>query len=877
MNPSASPINASAPEPRRHSALVRLLRGIHAASTADRPRAAVSRVLTEVCTYMGWPLGHAYVFDRAAGVLKPTNVWCRPDDGRHRALIEATRRTRLAPNQGLPGRAAVSRRAEWVTHLAEDVDSPRAMAAREAGIDTGVALPVPVDGEIVAVLEFFTEDALAPDRDLLAVLDYVGVAWSRVLEVEQLEVELTHSEERYQALVESAADGIIVADENGRIASFNPAATRMFGYQPDEVVGEPLTLLMPEPYRERHLRAFDLAKSRAPEQTGGTVYEFEGLARDGRVFPIELSLTSWSTDRRYFAGIMRDITVRRAAEEELRLLGSATAHVQEAIVVSTAGNQGQGPTILYVNAAFVHMTGFSEAEILGRSFSRLAGDRTDRDVIGRMHHRMRRGEAAAAELTAYRKDASEFLLDWHASPIYDANGAVLHYASILRDITEERRVEQALRRADRDPLTGLATREVLERRLTRAIDRAATRREYRFALLFMDLDGFKAVNDEHGHITGDQLLASAARRLEGTVRPGDTLARFGGDEFVVLLDSVTDIEDVLLVADRIRTKLRSVFDIGGREMSVAASIGIALSETGYSDPSQAIRDADAAMYEAKRKGKGRVEFFDSTPYHEIVSSRSLREDLAQALDRGELEIDYQPLVHLATRDIIGFEALVRWNHRELGRLPPDRFIPLAEQSGLIVPIGRWVLRTACHEASGWQTTQAGTPTLSVNLSVRELADPGLVESVEQSLEESGLDPARLQLELTESIVVDSFESVHGRIAELRRLGVTVCIDDFGTGYSSLGYLHHLPVDKIKIDRVFLSDIESTPGKLEILRTILSLAATLHLEVVAEGVETDGQLAHLRDLACGFGQGFLFSKPVGPAEVTDLLRNEAARH
>lgn len=298
---------------------------------------------------------------------------------------------------------------------------------------------------------------------------------------------------------------------------------------------------------------------------------------------------------------------RIAAEEELRLHGSAAAHVRDAIVVSTVGQLGGAPTILYVNAAFTRMTGYTEADVLGKSFSVLAGPKTSRDALRIVHERFRLGEPVATEIIAYRKDGTEFLLKWDASPIPEADGSVRHYASIQRDVTEERRVEQALRRADRDSLTGLPTREVLDHRLQLAVARARERPDYRFALLFMDLDGFKSVNDEYGHVVGDQLLTSAARRLEGTIRPGDALARFGGDEFILLLQ-YDDLSSVHMVAERIQERMSAPFEIQGHSLHVGVSIGVALSSIGYERPEDVVRDADAAMYEAKRRGKGQVVF-----------------------------------------------------------------------------------------------------------------------------------------------------------------------------------------------------------------------------------------------------------------------------
>jgi len=313
-----------------------------------------------------------------------------------------------------------------------------------------------------------------------------------------------------------------------------------------------------------------------------------------------------------------------AARNEWRLHGSAVAHVRDAIVVSTVGTMGGGPTILYVNAAFTRMTGYTESEVLGKSFDVLAGEKTSREALRVVQQSFRRGQAASTELIAYRKDGSEFLLKWHASPIPDPDGTVRHYASIQRDITDERRVEQALRRADRDSLTGLPTRDVLENHLQLAITRAKERSDHRFALLFLDLDGFKAVNDEFGHVVGDQLLTSAARRLEGTIRPGDALARFGGDEFVILLERVTDLSSVTMVADRIQDRMSTPFEIQGNALPVAVSIGIALSRAGYERPEEVIRDADAAMYEAKRKGRGRVAFFDRNLRELLGSAHSFR-------------------------------------------------------------------------------------------------------------------------------------------------------------------------------------------------------------------------------------------------------------
>ncbi|MGE0160398.1 MAG: EAL domain-containing protein [Gemmatimonadales bacterium] len=861
--------------------MLELLRALDVESRALTSKGARTRetaaavLLPHVCAYLGWPLGRVYAVDAEAGRLVATDLWHRARDDAFQAFVDAS--AVAPPSEGFVGRALTRRGPVWVSDLSSEASVLRAAAARGAGLRSGVAVPIVGRSGVLAVLELFTDEPADGDEETLGVLEHVGAAWGRALEADQLVGRLDGSERRLRALAESTSDAVVLADEEGRILSWNPAAARIFGYEAHEAIGRPLAHLFSERDRERHREAFGRAIGSEDETSPAGVLELEGVSKNGRVFPIELTQASWRAGgSREIACTMRDVSEQRATENELHQLAAATEHLREAIVISTAGEGGDGPTIVYVNAAFTRITGYMESEILGRSFSVLAGPSTDQGSLQAMHHFMRAGESAAAELVAHRKDGREFLLAWQAAPIASSAGGAPSFVSILRDVTGERNAQQALSRADRDALTGLPNREVLEKRLRRSIERAQERDDYRFAVLFIDLDGFKQVNDDFGHVVGDQLLNSAAERLERTVRPGDTLARFGGDEFVILLEYVTGIADVIMVADRVQRRLETTFKLNGREHRIAASIGVALSETGYKDARDAIRDADEAMYEAKRKGKGRLEFSDRTLYTDVVAGLSLQEDLRRCLDREELELHYQPLVDLGSQSIVGFEALVRWKHPELGLLLPDHFIPLAEDTGVIVPLGRWVLRTACLEARAWRQKQlSGEPLmLSVNVSMRELAAADFVDVVVSTLEETGFPAERLQLELTESVLMETLEPNRSRIDAVRKLGVTVCIDDFGTGYSSLGHLHRLPIDKIKIDRLFVRHLDEAPGNREILRTILTLARHLGLDVVAEGVESNAQLTTLRELACAYGQGFLFSEPVPPHRVVDLLAGDA---
>ena len=868
---------------RQHETLVRLLRVVHGAAGDARNRDEVLRVvLAEVCSYCDWPAGHAFIVDPTTHRLEPTMVWYWDPDGApdYDALLEATRGLTLASGEDLAGRALMTRRTTWTADVASDPTIRRSSVLRSHGLQSSMCVPVRSGGHVRAVLEFFSPVAAEPDEQLVSVLEQLGTGLGEILELKRVESELGLSERRFRALVESAADAIVLSDQDGTIVSWNQAAREMFGYSTAEIVGQPLASLIPERFRKTHLSAFvrDVDDDDSASYTVARRLSLYGLTKEGREFPVELSVASWVTHgRRYFSAILRDVSAGRQAEAELALLGSAVANVRESIVVSTAGGSGLGPTMLYVNPAFTEMTGYTESQVLGRSFGILTGPKTDSAILERLHRHLQRGEPITVELTAYRRDGSEFLMEWHASPIQPESGKVRHFVSVQRDVTDERIAEAALRRADRDPLTGLANRDVLVKRLRRAIERTGDRIDYRYALLFLDLDGFKTVNDSHGHIAGDQILASAARRIERSVRPGDTVARFGGDEFVVLLEYVSDLQDVMTVAERIQAHLSVPFVVQGHELLAPASIGIALSDSGYSEPDDVIRDADEAMYRAKQEGRGRAEVFDAELYEEVLSLFRTQSDLSRSLERGELELYYQPLVALGSERIIGFEALLRWQHPERGLVLPDEFIPVAEDSGLIVPIGRWALREACRAMVEWERTLRPPEPLilSMNLSVKELITPDIAEAIHDVLEETGFEPSRLQLEITESVFIERPEAMRDVLQSLRAMGVQVCIDDFGTGYSSLGYLHRFPIGLLKIDRLFVHDLDQREGEEgegdgEIIRTILALAQNLGLEVLAEGVETERQAERLKGLECKYAQGFLFSHPVRSDEVALLL-------
>jgi diguanylate cyclase (GGDEF)-like protein len=461
-----------------------------------------------------------------------------------------------------------------------------------------------------------------------------------------------------------------------------------------------------------------------------------------------------------------------------------------------------------------------------------------------------------------------------------AEQAERHVEELSRHIAEQERISVQLQEskdhfrhaAFHDTLTNLPNRALLAENLKFVIERAKQHEDYQFAVLFLDLDRFKNVNDSLGHSIGDQLLITMARRLESCIREVDMVARLGGDEFAILLDGIPSQAEATNMAQRIQEKLLSPFNLSGHEVFTSTSIGIAVSSTGYDHPENMLRDADTAMYRAKAQGKACYEVFDKGMHTHAVYVLQMENDLRRAIDREELRVYYQPIVSLENGQLAGFEALIRWQHPERGFINPADFIPLAEDTGLIVPLGLWILKRACQQLCQWQWKTPANRSLfmSVNLSGKQVAQPDLVENIRDILDETHVEAKHLKLEITESAVMENAEMAARLLKRLKALGVQLSIDDFGTGYSSLSYLHRFPVNTLKIDRSFVGRIGEAAENIEIVRTVISLAENMGMEVVAEGVETLSQLNQLRKLKCQYGQGYLFSRPVDAESVSSWI-------
>jgi diguanylate cyclase (GGDEF)-like protein/PAS domain S-box-containing protein len=582
------------------------------------------------------------------------------------------------------------------------------------------------------------------------------------------------------------------------------------------------------------------------------------------------SLTSEAGDVHAWVGTIEDVTERFEAQRDTERLTDIFEATHD--LVGIADRRGD---VLYFNLSARRFFGLSER---GDVAVNLADVFTE-DIVRRMAEEIRPRLVVdgmwSGEMAVRRADGEVVPMLVQLLVHTDDEGRFEFFSGVMHDISERKDFESQLaHQATHDPLTGLPNRVLLLERLEQALARARRHRNH-VAVLFLDLDHFKVVNDSLGHELGDRLLVAIAERLRVALRPSDTVARFGGDEFVVLCEDLLSPSDAVAIAGRVSDALNGAFEVGDSEVFMGVSIGIAFPEDAHVEPSTLIRDADAAMYRAKARGRARWEVFDNAMRASAIDRLDVENALRRALDRRELRVHYQPIIALDTGAVRGVEALLRWEHPERGLLAPGEFITVAEETGLIVPIGAWVLDAACRQVQRWQAAVRGSANLalSVNLSGRQLSHPSLVDDVARVLAETGIEPSRLELEITESVLMDDVEASQDTLTRLRQLGVRLGIDDFGTGYSSMSYLRRFPVDVLKVDRSFVDGLGADPSDSAIVAAIVTLAHTLGLKAVAEGVETPDHLAELRRLGCDYGQGFLMSRPLSGEDLGDLLATD----
>jgi len=672
-----------------------------------------------------------------------------------------------------------------------------------------------------------------------------------------------------QTGIPAIQEAVVGVDQVGHIVFSCGATEALTGWSEEELLGADIeTALMKNPDSQPgdHPKLFDILREADGWRQGGAM-ELTVWRRDGGSFPVELAIVpvEMSESGSGAVFLFRDLSAEKHTEDRLRLASTVFDNAAEGIAVLDANFR-----VTTVNPAFTTVTGFDLADVLGRRPFFLTSTATDGELVDEIWTAIRQNGRWESEHWSARKDGQEYAVWLSISATTDELGTISQYAVVFSDITQRKRDEERIRyQATYDALTGLPNRSLFMDRLGMALHQAQ-RNNLRVGLMFIDLDGFKLINDTLGHDVGDELLKEVAQRLLVCVRQGDTVTRFGGDEFTIIMPDLGEMRNVLAIAHRIIDSLKLPFMLQGTEAYISASIGI----TSFPDDAKTVqallKNADAAMYRAKETGKANFQFYTHGLDEESSARLTIKNGLSKALERREFELLYQPKCDVATGRLTGAEALLRWRSAELGMMLPATFIPVLEETGLIDSVGDWVLETACAQHKAWRDAGHGHMRVAVNLSVRQLRQGTLVKTVETLLGRYSIDPSGLELEITESMILKDTENAVAVLKELFAMGVHLTMDDFGTGYSSLSYLKRFPQNTIKIDRSFVNDIAVDPDDLEIIRTIINMGHSLRRRVVAEGVETEAQRQLLHHLRCDEMQGFLLSPPVPASAIDEML-------
>jgi diguanylate cyclase (GGDEF)-like protein/PAS domain S-box-containing protein len=692
----------------------------------------------------------------------------------------------------------------------------------------------------------------------------VAIAW-RNYSLLHLNRRLRMSEAHIRTMIETVPDLIWLKDPDGIYLDCNLKFERFFGAERSLIVGKTdhdfIDPELADFFREKDLAAMAIGKPCLNEEQ--VVY-----ADDGHKELLETIKTPmFSRDGELIGilGVGRDITERKRAEGQIRLLSQAVEQSPVSVVITDSD-----ASIEYVNSTFERVTGYRSAEVLGQHTRMLKSHRTPVAVYQEMWRTIISGKAWQGELQNRKKNGEIFWEQAHIAPVMDESGATCHYLAVKQDISRRKQQEERiLHQAHFDALTDLPNRFLALDRLSQLVIEASRDGE-KVAVLFLDLDDFKKVNDTMGHDIGDRLLIEAARRLHHSVRSSDTVGRLGGDEFIILLGGLKDAADARPVAENLLNGIRSSFRIERRELILTASIGIAVYPDDGDCASVLLRNADSAMYYSKDQGRNTYTYFTDSMNEGVSRRLILEEQMLGALGRGEFSLCYQPQMNVGSGQTNGIEALLRWHNPALGEISPGEFIPIAEQTGLIIPIGQFVLTEALRMAARWQQNREQPLIMAVNLSPRQFRDPSLVPFIEDALSRSGVPHDALELEITEGVLMSGHAHIDDALAALSRLGVSIAMDDFGTGYSSLSYLRRYPFDVLKIDRSFVNDITVDSADRELVNACIAMAHGLGLKVVAEGVETRAQLELLAAQGCDFAQGYLFSRPLSDAAITALF-------
>ncbi|MBD0343385.1 MAG: EAL domain-containing protein [Coleofasciculus sp. Co-bin14] len=840
---------------------LRLLQSLtQAISESPDFHSALSVALGQICERTRWDYGEAWVPRLDHTVLESSSAWYGNSITLER-FRQASEKLTFSPNIGLPGRVWSSRQPEWIEDISAQPDAcfiyPQAQGVE---LKAGFGVPILLDDRVLAVLTFFSTQSRTQDKRYLQLVAAMATQLGLVFGRKQLQEELLALREKCYAIVEDQTELICRFTPDGTLTYVNDAYCRYFGKTREELLASSLFNLIPDEYREKtkkHIARLSLKNRVAPREyriamPNGDIKWQQWtdkviIGQDGQIVE--------------FQSVGRDITERRLSEQESARLASIALLSPTPIIETDLVGQ-----VRYLNPEAMRL--LPDLQEMGAEHPFLVGLRSLTTILqgeGSLKREVKIDEV-------YYEQVLHYLPEIECLRIY------------AFDITERKHAEeQLIHNAFYDQLTGLANRALFMDRLKQAVQRAKQSRRRNsgnqsdlFAVLCLDLNRFKLVNNSLGNQIGDQLLQEFADRLQSCLRPSDTVARLGGDEFAILLEGIHEVSDATRVAESIHQTLTSPFYLNQNEVFMTLSIGITLNTTSEEQPEELLRDAGIAMYRAKAQGKSCYELFDAAMHELTVDRLQIEIDLRRAIERQEFLVYYQPIVLLSTGKITGFEALIRWYHPQRGLISPMEFIPTAEETGLIAPIGWWTLREACRQLKIWQEQfPAVRPlTMNVNLSCKQFTEPDLLEQIDSVLQEIQPAVGSVKLEITESVVMENPDLVKDLLLELKKRNIHLCIDDFGTGYSSLSRLQNFPISTLKIDRSFVSQIGALGENSEVIKAIVTLARTLKMDVVAEGIEASEQILSLIALECDYGQGNFFSKAVNSEVASSLLIAES---
>jgi diguanylate cyclase (GGDEF)-like protein/PAS domain S-box-containing protein len=830
---------------------------------ADSVTAAVQAAVRAICETEGWECGRYFRWDDKTGNLRFSDAWGISDDVVQQ-FLEKSRELSYAPGAGLAGKVWQSRQPLWATDITQDTRVDQIALARGMGMRGAFVFPVISEGNAIGVLAFNSREVREPEDRLMQAISVIGSQIGQFLQRKQREEELR----RFRTAMDVSEDMIWLIDPvRMSIIDVNDTACRKLGYRREELLG-----MGPQDIISMSSEELSRIYSRLIQGgEGDTAVGGRYRRKDGSRFPVEAFRRAVQSEGSHvIVAVVRDVTERRAAEEELRRFRLAMDKSADMIVLIDRTTM----RFADVNETACRLLGYSREELLRmgpQNVLPVSREELERSYDELIAHPTRDADVLLRGMKSHYICKDGTLLPFESTRHVLRSGDTTIIAAISRDIRARLAIEEKVAyMAQFDALTGLPNRNLFQDRLTQAMA-LAKRNDWPMAVLFIDLDRFKLVNDTLGHGAGDKLLREAAGRLRSCIRSSDTVGRLGGDEFAAILAELGKPGDAGLVAQKIVDVFKRPFDLEGKETYVTASVGVTLYPADSDSAEALVVNADAAMYRAKEQGRNNYQYFTRNMNERALQRVQMEAALRRALEREEFRLFYQPKADLVTGKICGFEGLLRWQHPDKGMILPGEFIPMLEETGLIVQVGEWVLRTACAQIKAWQETALKVPPISVNLSARQFEQKNLKGAVRQILDDTRVDPSLIEFEITESLLMNDPEGAARTLHSLKESGVRLSMDDFGTGYSSLGYLKRFPIDTLKIDRTFVRDISTDADDATLTRAIINLAQNLRLKVVAEGVETEAQLAFLCSNGCDEMQGYLFARPTTAEECGRMLR------